>query len=53
MNKVFEDEFMDIQSGIIALCMEALDIANQHVDKVFAYCCNEEHLDGNEGHLQV
>lgn len=39
MNKVFEDEFMDLQSGLISLCIE---VANQKVSKVYAYCSNEK-----------
>ena len=38
--KVFEDEFMDIQTGLISLCME---LARENVDKVFAYCSIEDH----------
>jgi len=33
--KVFEDEFMDVQSGLIDLCME---VSNGNVDKIYAYC---------------
>ncbi len=33
--KVFEDEFSEVQTGLISLCMELTRIK---VDKVFAYC---------------
>lgn len=39
MNKVFEDEFMDLQSGLISLCIE---VAQQKISKVYAYCSNEK-----------
>ena len=31
MNKVFEDEFMDLQSALISLCME---VTEQKISKV-------------------
>ena len=34
MGKVFEDDFMDLQAGLISLCLE---VTNEKVDKVFAY----------------
>lgn len=34
-SKVFEDEFMEVQSGLISLCMEF--IGENEVDKVYAY----------------
>ena len=40
MSKVFEDEFMDLQAGLISLSLEVA--GEEEVDKVFAYCCNEE-----------
>lgn len=40
MSKVFEDEFMEIQSGLISLCMEVLE--GKKVSKVYAYCSNEK-----------
>ena len=40
MNKVFEDEFMDVQSSIISLCLE---LTERKVDKVYAYCSNEKY----------
>ena len=39
MSKVFEDEFMDLQTGLISLCLE---VTHGKVDKVFAYCSNEK-----------
>lgn len=39
MKKGFEDAFMDIQSGLISLCLEAAAI---EVDKVYAYASIEE-----------
>lgn len=36
----FEDEFTDIQSGLISLCLELTD---SQVDTVFAYCGIEDH----------
>ena len=39
MNKVFEDEFMDVQASIISLCLE---LTGEKVDKVYAYCSNEK-----------
>lgn len=40
MGKVFEDEFMEIQSGLISLCMEAVE--HTKVNKVYAYCSIEK-----------
>lgn len=37
MSKVFEDEFMEIQSGFVSLCLEALETANASVDKIYIY----------------
>ena len=39
MSKVFEDEFMDVQVGLISLCLE---VTEKKVDKVYAYCSNEK-----------
>ena len=39
MSKVFEDEFMDVQAGLISLCLE---VTERKVDKIYAYCCNEK-----------
>lgn len=39
MSKVFEDEFMDAQASIISLCLE---VTENKVDKVYAYCSNEK-----------
>lgn len=41
MGKVFEDEFMEIQSGLISLCLEVVEKVGQRVSKVYAYCSNE------------
>ena len=38
MKKVFEDEFMDLQSALISLCLE---VTEQKISKVYAYCSNE------------
>ena len=39
MENIFEDQFMDLQSEFISLC---LDFAGQSVNKVYAYCSIEE-----------
>ena len=39
MNKVFEDDFLDVQSRIIALCVE---FADNKADKVYTYGSIEE-----------
>ncbi len=39
MSKVFEDEFMELQTGLISLCLE---VTQGKVDKVFAYGSNEK-----------
>ena len=39
MSTVFEDEFMDVQAGLISLCLE---VTEEKVDKVYAYCSNEK-----------
>lgn len=39
MKKGFEDAFMEVQSGLISLCIEAVPSV---VDKVFAYASIEE-----------
>ena len=36
-NKIFEDEFMDIQTRIISLCLELLSNAGKEADKIYAY----------------
>lgn len=38
-SKVFEDEFMEVQSGLISLCMEV--IGDNKVEKVYVYCSIE------------
>lgn len=35
MSKVFEDEFMNIQSGLVSLCLE---VTENKVDKIYVYC---------------
>ena len=37
-DKVFEDEFMEVQSGLISLCIE---LVGESVDKIFVYCSIE------------
>lgn len=39
MEKVFEDEFIEIQTGMVVLCLEALEDVNKKVDKVYIYIC--------------
>lgn len=39
MGKTFEDKFMDLQSGLISLCLE---VAGQKINRVYAYCSIEE-----------
>ena len=39
MSKVFEDEFMDFQSGLISLCLE---VTGGKINKIYAYCSNEK-----------
>ena len=36
MEKVFEDEFMDLQTALISLCLEVTE------EKVYVYCSNEK-----------
>ena len=43
MEKVFEDEFMEIQTGMVSLCLEALEDVNINVDKVYIYVFCDEH----------
>lgn len=43
MEKVFEDEFMEIQTGMVSLCLEALEDVNIKVDKVYIYVFCDEH----------
>lgn len=38
-NKVFEDEFMEVQSNLLALTLET---TGKIVDKIFAYCSIEK-----------
>lgn len=39
MSKIYEDEFMEVQSDIISLCLE---LVQNKADKVYAYCSIEE-----------
>ena len=39
MEKVFEDEFMDLQTALISLCLE---VTKKKVNKVYVYCSNEK-----------
>lgn len=39
MGKVFEDEFMELQSDFVSLCLE---VAEQKVNKVYIYCSIEK-----------
>ncbi len=39
MNKIFEDEFTDIQSQIISLCLEFSEQVN--IERIYAYCSIE------------
>lgn len=39
MSKNFEDEFKDVQSDLISLCLEA---AERKVDEVYVYCSVEK-----------
>lgn len=43
MAKVFEDEFTDIQSGMVSLAIEALETADMTVDKIYIYAFGTEH----------
>ena len=40
MSKVFEDAIMEVQSGLISLCLEV--VGNRDIDKVYAYCSIEK-----------
>lgn len=42
MTKVFEDEFMEVQAGLISLCLEFAGRARKDVDLVYAYCYLED-----------
>lgn len=39
MKENFEDKFMDLQSGLIALCLEVTD---RKVDKIYVYASIEK-----------
>ena len=51
MNKNFEDKFMDIQSGLIALCMEITE--GKDVDKIFAYVSMESGSDMFDAFVEI
>lgn len=38
-NKVFEDEFMEVQSGLISLCIEF--VGENQIDNIYVYCSVE------------
>ncbi len=40
MGKVFEDALMEVQSGLISLCLEV--VGNRDIDKVYAHCSIEK-----------
>ena len=40
MSKVFEDALMEVQSGLISLCLEV--VGNRDIDKVYVYCSIEK-----------
>ena len=44
-NKVFEDEFMDIQTRIISLCLELLNNAEKEADKIYVYLFQNDYED--------
>ena len=44
MAGVFEDEFMDIQSGMVSLVLEALETSDGTVDKIYIYAFGTEHM---------
>ena len=41
MSKVFEDEFMEIQSEMVSLCLEYLEKERKKGKKIYIYCNNE------------
>lgn len=41
MSQVFEDEFMDLQTALISLCLE---VTEEKVNKVYVYCSNEKRV---------
>lgn len=43
MDKVFEDEFTDIQSGMVSLAIEALETAHCSVDSIYIYAFGTAH----------
>ena len=51
MSKIFEDEFMELQSGLIELCLEALD--GIKADKIFAYASMEKHVTSFDAFFEI
>lgn len=43
MRKTFEDEFMEVQSDLISLCLEFLEITRLKANKIYVYCSVEEY----------
>lgn len=39
----FEDAFMNVQSEIISLCLEFLELTGQDADEIYAYAYQNEH----------
>lgn len=39
----FEDAFMEVQSEIISLCLEFLELTGQDADEIYAYAYQNEH----------
>lgn len=39
MDKIFEDEFMDVQAGLVSLCLETIE---NNADRIYVYCSIEE-----------
>ena len=42
MQKTFEDEFVELQSGLISLCLELLESENVEANKIYVYCSNQK-----------
>ena len=51
MSKVFEDALMEVQSGLISLCLEVVE--NRNIDKVYAYCSIEKKSMGFNAFFEV
>ena len=43
MSKIFEDEFMEVQAGMISLCKEFI---KGEAEKIYVYCCMESTVKG-------